>query len=195
MLGPDHPQTVRSRLNLATAYARLDRATEALPLEAEVIAARTRSLGPTHPDTVSILVNHAGTLLRAGRARDALDLLADVQPLSLRVLGPKHPQAQLALLVTGEAWRASGQPGRAVAPFELLLAMRREASGEDSVETRTAAWNLRDALRESGRLRESDALQARYIAPLLDADPATLGEAEAGFVEDFRAGRRPGARG
>ncbi len=194
VLGRDHPQTLRTRLNLATTYARLEDYAAALPLEEQVVAARTRLLGPAHPDTLSILVNHAGTLLNADRPQDALRLLDDVQPLARRVLGDKHPQAQLSMLIAGEAWRVLGRRDRAAAQFAELLAVRRQVYGDAHVETRKAAWNLIDVYRELGRPAQAQALHDQYVAPLLAADPAALGEPEAEFVRLYREGRRPGRR-
>lgn len=192
VLGRDHPQTVRTRLNLATAHARLKDFAAALPLEEQVITARSRTLGPGHPDTLSILVNHAGTLLNAGQTEASLRLLGDVQPLALKTLGEKHPQAQATMVIRAEALRVLGRVPDALAEFQRLFELRRRALGETHVETRTAAWNLIDTYRELGRPAEAEPLYRQYIAPLLAADPETLADADAEFVERYRSGKRPG---
>ncbi|SNR81940.1 Tetratricopeptide repeat-containing protein, partial [Geodermatophilus saharensis] len=51
VLGPDHPDTLASRGNLAVAYVNAGRMTEALPLLERTLTDRERVLGPDHPDT------------------------------------------------------------------------------------------------------------------------------------------------
>ncbi len=53
MLGPDHPDTLTSRGDLAVAYQDAGRAAEAIPLHEQTLAACERVLGldhPPHPD-------------------------------------------------------------------------------------------------------------------------------------------------
>lgn len=58
VLGAEHSDTVRIRLNLATTHARLHDYAAALPLERQVLEVRGRRQGMQHPDTLSILINH-----------------------------------------------------------------------------------------------------------------------------------------
>ena len=53
VLGPDHPDTLHSRNNLALAYQEAGRLDEAIPLLEQTLAARERVLGPDHPDTLN----------------------------------------------------------------------------------------------------------------------------------------------
>ena len=53
VLGPDHPDTLASRSNLAVAYRAAGRLDEAISLHEQNLAARERVLGPDHPDTLS----------------------------------------------------------------------------------------------------------------------------------------------
>ena len=68
MLGPDHPDTLASRNNLATAYQEAGRAAEAIPLHEQTLADRERVLGPDHPDTLASRNNLAIAYVEAGRA-------------------------------------------------------------------------------------------------------------------------------
>ena len=54
VLGPDHPDTLRSRNNLATAYRSRAALEEAISLHEQALAARERVLGPDHPDTLRL---------------------------------------------------------------------------------------------------------------------------------------------
>jgi hypothetical protein len=68
VLGPDHPDTLRSRNNLGIAYVQAGRAVEAVPLHEQTMAARERLLGPDHPDTLASRNNLALAYRKADRA-------------------------------------------------------------------------------------------------------------------------------
>jgi hypothetical protein len=52
VLGVKHPDTLRSRNNLAYAYQAAGRLGEAIPLYETTLTARERVLGAEHPDTL-----------------------------------------------------------------------------------------------------------------------------------------------
>jgi len=57
ILGPDHPDTLTSRNNLASAYESAGRLGEAIPLYEQVVADRVRVLGADHPLTITVREN------------------------------------------------------------------------------------------------------------------------------------------
>ena len=57
LLGPDHPDTLTSRNNLAGAYESAGRLTEAIALYEQVLLDCTRVLGPDHPLTATVREN------------------------------------------------------------------------------------------------------------------------------------------
>ena len=71
ILGPDHPDTLTSRNNLAGAYESAGRLDEAITLYEEVLADRVRLLGDDHPQTLTSRNNLAGAYKAAGRPDDA----------------------------------------------------------------------------------------------------------------------------
>ncbi|MFC0567396.1 tetratricopeptide repeat protein, partial [Plantactinospora siamensis] len=66
VLGEEHPNTLRSRNNLAYAYRAAGRLGEAIPLYEATLVARERVLGEEHPDTLASRNN----LAAAYRLRD-----------------------------------------------------------------------------------------------------------------------------
>ena len=52
VLGPEHPDTLGSRGNLAISYRTLGRAQEALKLDVVTLELMARVLGPEHPHTL-----------------------------------------------------------------------------------------------------------------------------------------------
>ena len=66
LLGPDHPDTLASRNNLALAYQETGRTAEAIALHEQTLATRERLLGPDHPDTLTSRNNLAIAYRDAG---------------------------------------------------------------------------------------------------------------------------------
>ncbi|MFE0731785.1 tetratricopeptide repeat protein, partial [Streptomyces antibioticus] len=89
--GPDHPDTLTARSNLAISYSDAGRTQDALDLFERVLADMERLLGPDHPDTLSARSNLAISYSDAGRTQDALDLRKRVLADRERLLGPDHP--------------------------------------------------------------------------------------------------------
>ena len=51
-LGPEHPDTITARGNLAGSYRFAGRYADAIPIDEAVVADRERILGPEYPDTL-----------------------------------------------------------------------------------------------------------------------------------------------
>jgi non-specific serine/threonine protein kinase/serine/threonine-protein kinase len=174
LYGADDPLTLRSMLNLSSLYARLHDFKSALALQRKVIDARVRVLGPRHPDSVFIMINHAGTLTQDGQPATALQQMRRVLPLAREVLEPAHPQLQAALMVMADASEQTGDLVNEIGAYREVLEMRQAKLGDDHPQTIEVAWKLSLALKDAGAGAEGARLHARYVAPLLGADPATL---------------------
>ena len=74
MLGADHPDTLSTRNNLATAYRAAGRTAEAITLHEQNLADRERVLGADHPDTLATRNNLATAYRDAGRTAEAIPL-------------------------------------------------------------------------------------------------------------------------
>ena len=66
LLGPDHPNTLTSRNNLAARYRAAGRPAEALSSLEQALADCERLLGPDHPDTLTARANLAVSYGRWG---------------------------------------------------------------------------------------------------------------------------------
>ena len=91
ILGPDHPDTLTSRGNLAGAYYSAGRLGEAIPLYEQVLADRVRVLGDDHPDTLTSRNNLAHAYQAAGRHHEAINLFKDTLKVCEDTLSPGHP--------------------------------------------------------------------------------------------------------
>jgi hypothetical protein len=70
-LGPEHPETLTARSNLAWAIAAQGRAAEAEAMWRELLPLREKVLGPEHPETLTTRSNLASTIAAQGRAAEA----------------------------------------------------------------------------------------------------------------------------
>ena len=91
VLGPDHPDTLVSRNNLASAYESAGRLGEAIPLYEQVLADRVRVLGDDHPHTLTSRNNLAHAYQAAGRHHEAINLFKDTLKVCEDTLSPGHP--------------------------------------------------------------------------------------------------------
>jgi Tetratricopeptide repeat len=109
--GPEHPDTLAARANLASWTGRAGDAAGARDQYAALLPVRTRVSGPEHPETLTTRANLAFWTGRAGDAAGARGQYADMLPAYERVFGPEHP-ATLATRAKLAYWaqEADGDP-------------------------------------------------------------------------------------
>ena len=96
VLGPEHPDTLAARANLARWTGQAGDAAAARDQYAALLPVRERVLGPEHPDTLTARANLARWTGQAGDAAAARDQFAALLPVRERVLGPEHPDTLTA---------------------------------------------------------------------------------------------------
>ncbi|KOG26347.1 ATP-binding protein, partial [Streptomyces viridochromogenes] len=96
LLGPDHPDTLAARSDLARWRGEAGDAAGAIAAYAEVLADHERVLGPDHPHTLAARSDLAWWRGDAGDAAGAAAAYADLLEDVLRVLGPDHPDTLTA---------------------------------------------------------------------------------------------------
>ena len=90
LLGPDHPDTLKSMTNLADLLMHLGKRDEARKLFEQTLESSRRVLGPDHVETLGLMNNLANVLREQGRQGDARTLYEQTVEASRRVLGPEH---------------------------------------------------------------------------------------------------------
>jgi tetratricopeptide (TPR) repeat protein len=110
LLGPDDPDTLAARNNLAVAYQAAGRTDEAITLHEQALADRERVLGPDHPATLNSRSNLAVAYQAAGRTDEAITLHQQVLADRERVLGPDHPDTDSSRNNLVRACQAAGRP-------------------------------------------------------------------------------------
>ena len=164
VLGPDHPDTLTSRNNLAYAYQAAGRLEQAIPLYEQTLADRERVLGPDHPDTLSSRNNLADAYQAAGRLEQAIPLYEQTLADSERVLGPDHPDTLTSRNNLADAYRAAGRLEQAIPLYEQTLADRERVLGPDHPQTLTSRNNLAGAYQAAGRLEQAIPLYEQTLA-------------------------------
>ena len=155
VLGPDHPDTLIARDNLAGAYEDVGRFDEAIELSERVLAEQERVLGPDHPKTLTVRNNLAGAYHSAGRFDEAIELLERVLVGSERVLGPDHPDTLMTRNNLAVAYRSVGRFDEAIELLGRVLADQERVLGPDHPDTLGTRNNLAVAYHSAGRFDEA----------------------------------------
>ena len=155
VLGPDHPDTLKTRDSLAGAYESVGRFGEAIELFERVLAERERVLGPDRPDTLETRNNLAGAYHSAGRFGEAIELYERVLADQERVLGADHPDTLTVRNNLASAYDSVGRFGEAIELFEQVLAERERVLGPDHPYTLNTRDSLAVAYDSAGRFGEA----------------------------------------
>ena len=190
VLGPEHPNTLAARHQLARWTGEAGDAAAARDLLAGLLPVLERVLGPEHPNTLIVRDSLARWTGQAGDPAAARDLLAGLLPVLERVLGPEHPNT---LIVRANLARWTGHAGDPAAARDLLaglLPVLERVLGPEHPETLFARGNLARWTGEAG-----DAAAARDLfAGLLPVLERVAGPEHPGTLL-ARAQRRPLDRG
>jgi NB-ARC domain/Domain of unknown function (DUF4062)/Tetratricopeptide repeat len=140
--GPDHPDTLITRHNLARWRGEAGDPTGAASALEHLLTDYLRVLGPDHPDTLSTRSNLAYWRGEAGDPTGAASALEHLLTDYLRVLGPDHPST----LITRHnlaRWRGeAGDPTGAASALEHLLTDYLRVLGPDHPDTLITRHNL-----------------------------------------------------
>ncbi|MGW2011296.1 protein kinase domain-containing protein [Streptomyces nigrescens] len=178
LLGPDHPDTLTSRLEAGHALGRLGRHFEAHQIYAEVLAGRERALGPDHPDSLSCRHHVAGNLGRLGRLEDSRAMAQEVAAARARVLGAQHPDTLATYCELAYVLGKLGQWVDALHTYQGVAAARATTLGPEHEDTLAARYEVGIGLGRLGRSAEALTLYRDLVADRTRAqgadDPETL---------------------
>jgi tetratricopeptide (TPR) repeat protein len=120
--GDDHPKAIAAMSNLAYAYQSGYRMKEALALFEHARDRIVPKLGEYHPQTLLILRNLGHMLWAYRQTAEAITLLEEVRERELRILGGQHPNTFATLHELACAYRAAGEPNKALPLFQQAAA-------------------------------------------------------------------------
>jgi tetratricopeptide (TPR) repeat protein len=163
-LGPDHRDTLRSGGNLANAYHREGRLSEAIALREQILAADERTQGPDHPDILQSRNNLAESYRDAGRIGEAIALHEQTLAARERIAGAEHPYTLESRGNLANAYHDAGRTGEAITLEEQTLAASERTLGSEHPFTLQSRNNLAMIYRTAGRVDEAIALHEQTLA-------------------------------
>jgi serine/threonine protein kinase len=163
-LGPDHPDTLTSRNNLALAYLAAGRTAEAIRLHEATLALCESKLGPDHPDTLQGRSNLGLAYAAAGRTAEAIAVHKATLRLRESKLGPDHPDTLQGRNNLALAYWQAGRTAEAIAVHETTLKLFESKLGPDHPDTLTSRNNLALAYAAAGRTAEAIRLHEATLA-------------------------------
>ncbi|MCR8945186.1 tetratricopeptide repeat protein [Streptomyces sp. OUCMDZ-4982] len=161
--GPNHPDTLTSRNNLALALNALGEHRRAVDLHQQVLTDRERTLGPNHPDTLTSRHNLASALHDLGEHRRAVDLHQQVLTDRERTLGPDHPDTLTSRHNLASALHDLGEHRQAADLHQQVLTDRERTLGPDHPHTLGSRNNLANALHDLGEHRQAADLHQQVL--------------------------------
>jgi tetratricopeptide (TPR) repeat protein len=170
--GPDAPETLRSKSELADVLGKSGKLEESRLLYEEILEQQQQMLGDDHPDTLKTRLGLAFLLRRLGRIAAARQLFEKVLPQMRRVHGESHPDTLTAMHGLGLARRDEGKWEDAQRIYEDLVPRQRRVVGESHPDTLSSLHSLAIVLAYRNERDEA----ARVLRELLTQDRLVLGK-------------------
>jgi Tetratricopeptide repeat len=170
VLGPDHPDTLDTRQEIAWMMAVRGDHTGAEAEYRDVLAVRLRVLGPDHPDTLGTryaVAYETAERDHAGAEAEYCDVLA----AQLRVLGPDHPDTLTTRNQIARMMAERGDHAGAEAEYRDVLDARLRVLGPDHPSTLITRHEIaremaeRDHAGAEAEHRDVLAAQLRVLGP------------------------------
>jgi tetratricopeptide (TPR) repeat protein len=146
--GPDHPDTLTARGNLAYAYRTGGQLQDAIPLYEQTLAGRERVQGRNHRDTLTARGNLAAAYHLARRWPDAITQYELAVTDSERTLGAGDIETLTTRCSLATAYYSAGRLADAATVLERALTDCERFLGPHDPMTNTVRENLRGAARE-----------------------------------------------
>ena len=138
VLGPEHPDTLAARSNLADWIGQSGEEARARDLHAELLPVYEQALGREHPQTLTERDNVARWTGKAGDANNARAQYATLVTVRLRVSAREHPDTLLAYSRLARWTGLAGDPASARDQYAALLPTFERVLGAEHYETLAA---------------------------------------------------------
>ena len=148
VLGPDHPDTLIARDNLAGAYEDVGRFDEAIDAWEELLLDCQRVLGADHPVTLTVRNNLASAYGSVGRFGEAIELFERVLAERKRLSGADHPDTLTVRNNLALVYKSVGRLAEAIDAWEKLLPDCQRVLGREHPLTKRVEKNLEAAKRK-----------------------------------------------
>jgi tetratricopeptide (TPR) repeat protein len=196
-LGPDHPNTLTSQGNLASAYRAAGNIDRAMPLYESALTGLRGKLGGDHPVALSAQANFAVALLAGEQYERGVALFNDLLDRRRRLAGDDDGKWIPWALRIGEEFTKCGQFAAAESHYRACLAVR-QAKEPDAWSTFNTQSMLGGTLLGQKKYSEAEPLLVAGFAGMEDRKASIpeggkprLPEAARRLVELYSALDRP----
>jgi hypothetical protein len=163
-LGPEHPETATSLINLAGLLQDTNQLAEAELLIRRALAILEASYGSDHPDVAASLNNLAQLLLNTNRLAEAEPLMKRALAIAEASYGPDHPKVSTCLNNLSLLLKDTNRLAEAEPLMKRALAIAEASYGSENPQLHTSLNNLALLLQDTNRLVEAEPLLRRGLA-------------------------------
>jgi eukaryotic-like serine/threonine-protein kinase len=163
VLGPEHPDTLKSMNDVGTILEEQGRYAEAEKLHRQLLEIRRRALGPDHADTLISMNSLANSLGEQGRYADAEKLIRQAVDIERRVFGPEHKSTINSLENLAITLDQEKQYGEAEKLEQQVLEIRRRTLGPEHPDTLRTMSNLGSTLAHIGNWGEAEKVEREVL--------------------------------
>ena len=172
LLGPEHPDALRTMFDLSRPLHLQARYAEAEKILREAFDVQRQVLGPDHPETLSSMSRICAAIHDQGRYQEAETFCRETLERRRRALGEDHPDTAITMRYVADTLSSLKRWAEAEETFRQALDRLRRALGPESREVLTAMGNLGNMYRRQGRLLEAE----RLIKEVLEVSYRVFGE-------------------
>jgi serine/threonine protein kinase len=172
ILGPEHPDTLRSMTTLANILSDEGRDDGAEKLIRQTLELERKVLGPRNPDTLRAVNALAATLYDEGHYSEAGKLFQETLEIQRQVLGPEHQDTIGSMNDLASTFSHEGKEAEAEKLYRQTLEIRRRTLGPDHPDTLASMMNLGNILNQEGQFVEGESvcretldIQRRVLGP------------------------------
>ena len=154
VLGPEHPDTLWSRGNLAIALAAQGKYAEAEVQFRGVFAIREKVSRPEH-HTLESRTSLAIALARQGKPAEAEAQFREIITIEEKVLGPEHPDTLASRGTLANALDLQGKHAEAEAQFRDVIKIEEKVLGPEHPATLDSCYEFASGLTQQGKFEEA----------------------------------------
>jgi serine/threonine protein kinase len=163
VLGPEHPETLRTTSNLAAVYDLEGKYAQAEALDSQILEIRRRVLGPEHPDTLTSMMSLAFVYYEEGKYAQAETLQSQTLEIKRRVLGPENPATLASIYSLSVVYEHEGKYAQAEELNRETLEIRRRVLGAEHPATLASMNNLAVSYEEEGKYAQAEVLDSQAL--------------------------------
>jgi tetratricopeptide (TPR) repeat protein len=164
VLGPEHPDTLRTMHQSAFLYMLQGKYPRAVQLFEKALRIQRRVLGEENPDTLNTMRELGSAYESQGMYPRAELLYIGALRLQRRVLGDQHPDVLNTMNNLATLYRTERKYTDAEALFGKILRIQRRVLGEEHPDTLTVINNLSTVYGYEGRYAQAEVLARQVVA-------------------------------